>query len=123
MTANMQIKGNAATPALREKLRFLIKNESSYPISENLIERLIDMGTIICLHSGEPIVSAGDVAPDFYILTDGNTVEEGTAKMTEVSGMPELSGILVLSAKDRGDGGFRLRAKGLALQEYSIIFH
>lgn len=71
MTANMQIKGNAATPALREKLRFLIKNESSYPISENLIERLIDMGTIICLHSGEPIVSAGDVAPDFYILTDG----------------------------------------------------
>ena len=66
MTANMQIKGKAATPALREKLRFLIKNESSYPISENLIERLIDMGTIICLHSGEPIVSAGDVAPDFY---------------------------------------------------------
>ncbi len=58
-----------------------------------------------------------------YILTDGNTVEEGTAKMTEVSGMPELSGILVLSAKDRGDGGFRLRAKGLALQEYSKIFH
>ena len=48
MTANMQIKGNAATPALREKLRFLIKNESSYPISENLIERLI--GIMRCYH-------------------------------------------------------------------------
>lgn len=66
----MQIK-DKATPAQREKLRELIKKESTYTLQEELIERLIDMGTIIRLRSGEQITRAGEVDPDFYILIEG----------------------------------------------------
>ena len=66
----MQVKGKA-TSSQRERLCELIKKESTYPISQELLDRLIDMGTIIKLKTGEPITRAGDIDPDFYILLDG----------------------------------------------------
>jgi len=53
----MQIKGKA-TPSQREKLRELIMKESTYEIPEELVERLINMGSIIRLRSGEAITRA-----------------------------------------------------------------
>ena len=53
-----------------------------------------------------------------YILTDGNIAEEGTAKVTEVSGMPEAPGVSILSAAYGKEGGFCLRTGGLSLREY-----
>lgn len=88
----MQIKGKA-TPSQREKLRELIRKESTYEIPEELVERLINMGLIIRLRSGEAITRAGDIDPDFYILIDGimrcyHVEGEAETERTSYFGLP-----------------------------------
>ncbi len=88
----MQIKGKA-TPSQREKLRELIRKESTYEIPEELVERLINMGSIIRLRSGEAITRAGDIDPDFYILIDGimrcyHVEGEAETERTSYFGLP-----------------------------------
>lgn len=88
----MEIKGKP-TPALRQKLRDLIRKESAYPICDNLIDRLVDSGVVIRFRTGEPITRAGDIDPDFYILAEGimrcwHTEGEGAVERTSYFGLP-----------------------------------
>lgn len=88
----MEIKGKP-TQALRERLRELIRKESTYPISDSLIDRLVDSGVVIRLRAGEPITRSGETDPDFYILADGimrcwHTESEGAVERTSYFGLP-----------------------------------
>ncbi len=88
----MTIKGKASA-AQREILRTLIAKESSYSLSLNLIDRLIDCGTIIRLRSGEAITKAGTIDSNFYMLMEGimrcwHVEGDGAVERTSYFGLP-----------------------------------
>lgn len=88
----MTLKGKA-TPSQRAVLRELIAKESSYTLDVSLTDRLIDMGSIMRMRSGDPITKAGDINPDFYILIDGimrcwHVEGDGMVERTSYFGLP-----------------------------------
>lgn len=58
---------------MHKRIRDLILAEGigQVRLSEGLINDLIDCGRLITLKAGEPLIEAGEVNPDFYILIEG----------------------------------------------------
>ncbi|MDE6382358.1 MAG: Crp/Fnr family transcriptional regulator [Muribaculaceae bacterium] len=52
-------------------LKSLLKKECDYPVPENILDRLIDMGRMKTYDKWDNIISEGDINPDVYIAIEG----------------------------------------------------
>lgn len=59
------------TPEDRALLKRLLKKECDYPVPENILDRLIDMGRMKTYDKWDNIISEGDINPDVYIAMEG----------------------------------------------------
>lgn len=48
-----------------------MQEESFSTPPAEIVDHILDRSTVVCLRSGEPLISLGFVNPDFYILLDG----------------------------------------------------
>lgn len=58
-------------PEDRALLKRLLKKECDYPVPENILDRLIDMGRMKTYDKWDNIISEGDINPDVYIAMEG----------------------------------------------------
>lgn len=58
-------------PEDRALLKSLLKKECDYPVPENILDRLIDMGRMKTYDKWDNIISEGDINPDVYIAMEG----------------------------------------------------
>lgn len=58
-------------PEDRVLLKRLLKKECDYPVPENILDRLIDMGRMKTFDKWDNIISEGDINPDVYIAMEG----------------------------------------------------
>ncbi len=58
---------------MRKRIRELILLEGigEVHVSEGLMNDFIDCGRLITLKAGEPLIAAGEMNPDFYLLIEG----------------------------------------------------
>lgn len=59
------------TPEDRALLKRLLKKECDYPVPENILDRLIDMGRMKTYDKWDNIISEGDINPDVHIAMEG----------------------------------------------------
>ncbi|MDE6392100.1 MAG: Crp/Fnr family transcriptional regulator [Muribaculaceae bacterium] len=65
------MKSDNILPEDRILLKRLLKKECDYPVPENILDRLIDMGRMKTFDKWDNIISEGDINPDVYIAMEG----------------------------------------------------
>lgn len=61
----------APSATQRAKLKALLDNESDYRMSQEVIDTILDAGTIIELKSKEELIPSGSINTNVYIIYDG----------------------------------------------------
>ncbi len=67
----MESSGKRPTDTDRILLHKLVQEEGFSTPPAEIVDHILDRSTVVCLRSGEPLISLGFVNPDFYILLDG----------------------------------------------------
>ncbi len=80
-----------------EKLKKLLRMEAKQEISDELLDRLLALGTEISLNTYEPLIESGKINPDVFIIKSG--LVRGTYEKvnSEITGGFALPGSMLFS--------------------------
>ncbi len=82
---------NALTENERKRLRDLLRKESFNPVSDEVLNRFIDMGEVIDLPAQSPSIPEGAFDDNVYVLIDGvvrTWYWDGEVERTKSFGLP-----------------------------------
>lgn len=86
-----QVQKRKMTARQRESLKDYLRAECSYQMENQLLDRLLDLGTVIGLARGETVIEAGKFNDNLYILMEGIMriwYMDGEKEVTHAFGYP-----------------------------------